>query len=150
MVAPGTSQWTKLCTVAGLRESFIYVLLWDKEIPPEDQNNSLETRLCRVSDEIIQVRGWDFLVPQQYIMMDTFSRPLCDILRFYMNSVSSAYFLDFFRLFQSKNNKLTNEFSRCRNGCKNSLAPNNGSKIAFQASILFLLGFKTNVGISIY
>ena len=41
------------------------------------------TRLCRVSDEIIQVRGWDFLVPQQYIMMDTFSRPVCEILRFY-------------------------------------------------------------------
>ena len=66
------------------------VLLWDKEIPPEDQNNSSETRLFRVSDEIIQVRGWDFLVPQQYIMMDTFSRPLFDFLRFYMNSVSSA------------------------------------------------------------
>ena len=33
----------------------------------------------------------------------TFSRPLCDFLRFYMNSVSSAYFfLDFLRLFQSK------------------------------------------------
>ena len=67
-----------------------YVLLWDKEIPPEDPNNSSETRLCRVSDEIIRVRGWDFLVPQQYIMMDTFSRPVCDFLRFYMNSVSSA------------------------------------------------------------
>ena len=67
-----------------------YVLLWDKEIPPEDLNNSSETRLCRVSDEIIRVRGWDFLVPQQYIMMVTFSRPVCDFLRFYMNSVSSA------------------------------------------------------------
>ena len=73
-----------------------YVLLWDKEIPPEDQNNSSETRLCRVSDEIIQVRGWEILVPQQYIMMDTFSRPICDILRFYINSVSSAYFFRFF------------------------------------------------------
>ena len=73
------------------------------EIPPEDQNNSSETRLCRVSDEIILVRGWDFLVPQQYIMMDTFSRPVCDCLRFYMNSVSSAFFfLEFLRLFQSK------------------------------------------------
>ena len=80
-----------------------YVLLWDKEIPPEDQNNSSETRLCRVSGEIIQVLGWDFLVPQQYIMMDTFSRPLFEFLRFYMNSVSFAYFfLDFLRLFQSK------------------------------------------------
>ena len=35
-------------------------------------------------------------------MMDTFSRPVCDFLRFYMNSVSSAYFLDFLRLFKSK------------------------------------------------
>ena len=61
--------------------------------PTKDQNNSSETRLCRVSDEIIQVRGLDFLVPQQYIMMDTFSRPLFEFLRFYMNSVSSAYFL---------------------------------------------------------
>ena len=71
-------------------------------IPPEDLNNSSETRLCRVSDKIIQVRGWDFLVPQQYIMMDTFSRPLCDFLRLYMNSVSSAYIFRFLRLFQSK------------------------------------------------
>ena len=53
-------------------------------------------RQKRGSDEIIQVRGWDFLVPQQYIMMDTCSRPVCDFLRFYMNSVSSVYF---FRLF---------------------------------------------------
>ena len=58
-----------------------YVLLWDKKIPSEDQNNSSETRLCRVSDEIIQVRGWDFFVPQQYIMMDTFSRPVCDFFK---------------------------------------------------------------------
>ena len=40
--------------------------------------------------EIILVGGWDFLVPQQYIMMDTFSRPVCDFLRFNVNSVSSA------------------------------------------------------------
>ena len=58
-----------------------YVLLWDKEIPPEDQNNSSETRPCRVSDKIIQVRGWDIIVPQQYIMMDTFSRPLFDFFK---------------------------------------------------------------------
>ena len=57
---------------------------------PRTRIFSSETRLCRVSDEIIQVRGWDFRVPQQYILMDTFSRPLCDFLRFYMNSVSSA------------------------------------------------------------
>ena len=28
--------------------------MWDKEIPPEDQNNSSLTRLCRVSDEIVR------------------------------------------------------------------------------------------------
>ena len=99
--------------------------------------------------KIIQVRGWDFLVPQQYIMMHTFSCPLFYFLRFYMNSVSSAYFFRCLRLFQSKK-KYTNEFSRCRKGCTHSLAPKNGSKIAFQASIQFLLGFETNVGISIY
>ena len=66
-----------------------------------------------------------------------------------MNSVSSAYFLDFCVCSNLKN-KFTNEFSRCRKGCKHSLAPKNGSEIAFQASVLFLLGFETNVGISIY
>ena len=34
-----------------------FVLLLDKEIPPEDQNNSSETRLCRVIGEIIFARG---------------------------------------------------------------------------------------------
>ena len=67
-----------------------------------------------------------------------------------MHSVSSAYFLDFFCVCSNLKNKFTNEFSRCRNGCKHSLAPKNGSEIAFQASVLFLLGFETNVGISIY
>ena len=62
---------------------------------PRTRIISSETRL-RVSDEIILVRGSDFLVPQQYIMMDTFSRPLCDFLRFYMNSASSVYFFRFF------------------------------------------------------
>ena len=112
---------------------------------PKDRNNSSETRLCRVSDEIIQVRGWDFLVLQQYIMMDTFSRHLCEFLRFYMNFVSSTYFFRFFAFVP-----ITNQFSRCRNGCKHSLAPKNGSEIAFQASVWLLLGFETNVGISIY
>ena len=82
-------------------------------------------------------------------MMDTFSRPLCDFLKFfYMNSVCSAIFLHILRLFQSKNK--FNRFSRCRNGCKHSLAPKDRSEIAFQASVLFLLGFETNVGIRIY
>ena len=74
-----------------------------------------------------------------------------------MNSVSSAYSLDFLRLFQSKT---TNKFSKCRKECKHSLAPKNRGEIEFQASVLFLLGFvtldpvywvrvETNVGISI-
>ena len=66
-----------------------------------------------------------------------------------MNSVSSACFL-VFCVCSNLKNKFTNEFSRCRNGCKHSLAPKNGSKIAVQASVWFLLGFETNVGISIY
>ena len=36
------------------------------------------------------------------------------------------------------------------NGCKQSLAPTNGSETAFQASVWFLLGFETNVGVSIF
>ena len=32
----------------------------------------------------------------------------------------------------------------------NKVAPKNVSEIAFQASVLFLLGFEINVGISIY
>ena len=66
-----------------------------------------------------------------------------------MNSVRSAYFLEF-RVWSNLKNKFTNEFSRCRNGCKHSLTPKNRSEIAFQASVLFLLLFETNVGISIY
>ena len=31
--------------------------MWDKEIPPEDRKNSSEISLCRISYEIIQVRG---------------------------------------------------------------------------------------------
>ena len=47
-------------------------------------------------------------------------------------------------------NKFTNEFSRCRNGCKDSLAPKNGSEIAFQASVLFFWDLKlTLVSVSI-
>ena len=45
--------------------------MWDKEIPPEDQKNSSEMRLCRISDEIIQVRGWNFLVAYQYFFSPT-------------------------------------------------------------------------------
>ena len=47
-------------------------------------------------------------------------------------------------------NNFTNEFSRCRNGCKHSLAPKNEREIAFQALVLFLMRFETNGGISIY
>ena len=67
-----------------------------------------------------------------------------------MYSVSSAYFFRFFCVCSNLKNKLSNEFSRCRKGCKHSLAPKNGSEIAFQASFLFLLVFETNVGIRIY
>ena len=67
-----------------------------------------------------------------------------------MNSVRSAYFFRFFSACSNQKNKFTNEFSRCGKGCKHSLAPKNGSEIAFQASVLFLLGFETNVGISFY
>ena len=67
-----------------------------------------------------------------------------------MNSVSSAYFFRFFCVCSNLKNKFTNEFSRCRNGCKHSLAPKNGSEIAFQASVLFLLAFElTLVSVSI-
>ena len=83
-------------------------------------------------------------------MMDTFSRPLLDFLRFYMNYASSAYFFFIFCVCSNLNDKFINEFSSCRKGCKHSLAPKNGSEIAFQVSVLFLLGFETNGGISIY
>ena len=45
--------------------------------------------------------------------------------------------------------KFTNKLL-CRKGCKHRFEPKNGSEIAFQASVWFLLGFETNVGISIY
>ena len=47
-------------------------------------------------------------------------------------------------------NKFTNKFSRCRNGCKHSLAPKNRSEITFQAPVLFYCGLKlTLVSVSI-
>ena len=67
-----------------------------------------------------------------------------------MNCDSSAYFFRFFAPVPIKKNKFTNKFSRCRKGCKHSLAPKNGSEIAFQASVLFILRFETNVGVSFY
>ena len=33
--------------------------------------NSSEMRLCRISDEIIHVRGWNFLVPFQDFFLPT-------------------------------------------------------------------------------
>ena len=59
-----------------------------------------------------------------------------------MNSVSSAEFFRFFCVCSNLKNKFTNEFSRCRNGCKHSLTPKNGSEIAYQASVLFYWGLK--------
>ena len=54
-------------TMWGRKQTHHHVLLWDKENPPLDPIISSETRLCWVSDKIIWVQGWDFLVPQQYI-----------------------------------------------------------------------------------
>ena len=51
------------------------------------------------------------------------------------------FFLDFC-VYSNLKNKFTNEFSRCRNGCKHSLAPKNGSEIAFQASVRFYWSLK--------
>ena len=68
-----------------------------------------------------------------------------------MNSVRSAYiFFRFFCICFNLKDKFTNDFFRCRIWYKHSLAPKDGSEIAFQASVLFLLGFETNVGIGIY
>ena len=55
----------------GFKTILLYVLMWDKEIPPEDRKNSSEMRFCRISYEIIQVRGWNFLVPYQYFFSPT-------------------------------------------------------------------------------
>ena len=67
-----------------------------------------------------------------------------------MNFVSSTYFFKIFCVCSNLKNKFTSEFSRCRKGCKHSLAPKNGSEIAFQAYVLFLLGLKlTLVSVSI-
>ena len=41
--------------------------------------------------------------------------------------------------------KVLCEFSICQNGCENSIPPKNETEIAFQASVLFLLGFRINV-----
>ena len=65
-----------------------------------------------------------------------------------MNSVSSTHFFKIFLVCSNLKIKFTNEFSRCRNGCKQNLSPINGREKAFQASVLFLLRFETNVGIS--
>ena len=42
-----------------------------------------------------------------------------------MNSVSSHNFLVFFCVCSNLNHRFGSEFSRCRNGCKQSLAPKN-------------------------
>ena len=68
-------------------------------------------------------------------MMDTFSRPLSDFYGFICIMSVLHIFLRFFAFVP-----ITNEFTRCRNGCKHSLSPKYGSEIAFQASVLFLLG----------
>ena len=67
-----------------------YVLMWDKEIPPEDRKNSSEMRLCRISYELFRFEGEICLSHT-----NTFSRPLCDFLRIF---------------------GVTNEFSRWKTG----------------------------------
>ena len=53
----------------------LHVLVWDKEIPPSDQNNFgrnlVEPRFWR----IILVLWWNFLVPHQYIWRILLSSP---------------------------------------------------------------------------
>ena len=75
-------------------------------------------------------------------MMDTFSRQLSDFLRFYVNSVSYAYFFWIFCFCSNLENKFTNEFSRCRNGSKHSLAPKNGGEAHFKRQFCFYWGLK--------
>ena len=72
----------------------MHVLLWDKEIPTSSLNNYS----ARVSDVIIWVRGWHFLVPQ-YIMSATFS-PLKVSYEFCYFCIKNRFFLC---LFQSEN-----------------------------------------------
>ena len=67
-----------------------------------------------------------------------------------MNSSVPHNFLVFFAFVPIYKISSPTKCTRCRNGCKHSLPPKNGSEIAFQASVSFLLGFETNVGISIY
>ena len=95
------------------------VLLWDKEIPPENPNKS--------SSKSIWVRGWDFLVPQQYIIMDTFFSPIFEVLyELYQFRI---------RLCSNRKNKFNNEFWSTN---KHSLPPENGSEIAFKHWFFFV------------
>ena len=59
-----------------------------------------------------------------------------------MNSVSSAYFFRFFCVCSNLKNKFTNEFSRCRNGCKHSLHLKTESKQHFKRRFGFYWDLK--------
>ena len=60
---PSQEKCTGLGFSLGLSQtSWIKRLLGDKDIPSEDQNNSSVRRLYRISYQIIQVLGRDFLV----------------------------------------------------------------------------------------
>ena len=104
------------------------VIVWGKEIPSEDQNNPSETRLSQVCDGIIWVWVWNYIVQQQFIIMNTIYLPTV-----IFKVVDLNEFYQFFHeeiLFLHQKNKLTNELFRCRNGCKQNLAP----KLEFQVS----------------
>ena len=64
-----TRIWHKDIMV-GLRLSFICIDL-GQGYSTRGLENSLEMRLCRISDEIIQVREWNFLVPYQDVFLPT-------------------------------------------------------------------------------
>ena len=55
-------------------QEFICIVVEQRNPSPEDQNNSSEMRLLT---KLFGFQGWDFFVPQQYIMEDTFYCPLC-------------------------------------------------------------------------
>ena len=87
----------------------------EKEFKPSDPNNFVRNEAELVSDEIIWVLGWYFLVTQQFIMMDTFSCPLWDYFKVLYVLCRFRIKLDFLLLFQSLN-KFTNNFSDARMG----------------------------------
>ena len=97
----------------------MYCFVTRHEIQTEDQNNLSETGLCRVSDEIIRDRGWDFL-STTILLFTHFCDEFCQFL--VQNKICCVS--------SNRKNKFTNEFSRCK-----KFLPQNGSEITFQASV---------------